>query len=71
MLVAIAREILRRPASLAGLSVTAIILGIAILFLARLPPPVEPESPGTPRTEEPTLRETPELVASPALVSPS
>jgi hypothetical protein len=36
-LVAIAREILRRPALLAGVSLVATILGIVILFLARLP----------------------------------
>jgi hypothetical protein len=57
MLSKIARELLRRPVLLLSLSVAAILLGIAILLLARLPPP----------TEAPTLWETPSLVASPAM----
>jgi hypothetical protein len=71
MLTRTAREILRRPALLASLSIASILLGIAILMLARLPPPVEPASPGLTQKEELTLPETPPLVASPTPVSNS
>ncbi len=67
MLVAIAREILRRPALLAGLSITAIILGIVILFLTRLPPAIDRRATQVPRTEMVTV--PPSRIASPALTS--
>ncbi len=56
LLVAIAREILRRPALLAGVSVTAIILGIVILSLARLPSAIDWHATQAPRIEMMTVR---------------
>ncbi len=61
---ALAREILHRPALLAGLSLLAIILGIVILFLAQLPPAIDRQATQAPRTEMVTV--TPSRIASPA-----
>jgi hypothetical protein len=62
---AVVREILARPVLLAGLSIVAIILGILILLLSRLPPSEAPDSQEVLRTEVVMVRETPPLLASP------